>query len=60
MAERTDAHIFLRLAYQGLVNAGLPADQILLKAGIALSRLEESNFARTPSNAQLVFWQAAE
>ena len=53
MAERTDAHIFLRLAYQAMLNAGLPADDILLRAGIALSRLEESNLSRTPSAAQL-------
>jgi AraC-like DNA-binding protein len=60
MAERTDAHIFLRLAYQAMLNAGLPADDILIKAGIALSRLDESNLARTPSHAQLAFWSAAE
>lgn len=60
MAERTDAHIFLRLAYQAMVNAGLPADEILLKAGIALSRLEESNLSRMPSAAQQAFWAAAE
>jgi AraC-like DNA-binding protein len=60
MAERTDAHIFLRLAYQALVNANLPADEVLLKAGVALSRLEESSYSRTPNEAQTVFWQAAE
>lgn len=60
MAERTDAHIFLRLAYQALVNAGLPAAEVLLKAGVALSRLEESNYSRTPNAAQAIFWQAAE
>lgn len=60
MAERTDAHIFLRLAYQALINAGLPADQVLLKAGVALSRLDDSNYSRTPNAAQTLFWQAAE
>lgn len=60
MAERTDAHIFLRLAYQALMNARLPADQVLLKAGVALSRLDDSNYSRTPNAAQTLFWQAAE
>ncbi len=60
MAERTDAHIFLRLAYQAMVNAGLPAEAILAKAGVALSRLEDSSYSRTPNEAQTVFWQAAE
>jgi AraC-like DNA-binding protein len=60
MAERTDAHIFLRLAYQAMVNAGLPAEAILAKAGVALSRLEDSSYSRTPNAAQTIFWQAAE
>ncbi len=60
MAERTDAHIFLRLIYQALLNAGLPAEAILVKAGVALSRLEDSSLSRTPSHAQLAFWRAAE
>ncbi|MCD6059933.1 MAG: AraC family transcriptional regulator [Moraxellaceae bacterium] len=60
MAERTDAHIFLRLIYQAMLNAGLPAEEILIKAGVALSRLEDSSLSRMPSNAQLAFWNAAE
>jgi AraC-like DNA-binding protein len=60
MAEHTDAHIFLRLAYQAMMNAGLPAEAILAKAGVALSRLNDSSSSRTPNEAQAVFWQAAE
>ncbi|HEX6592468.1 MAG TPA: AraC family transcriptional regulator ligand-binding domain-containing protein, partial [Moraxellaceae bacterium] len=60
MAERTDAHIFLRLAYQAMINAGLPAEAILAKAGVALSRLDDSSASRTPNAAQTIFWQAAE
>lgn len=60
MAERTDAHIFLRLAYQAMLNAGMPAEAILIKAGVALSRLDDASSSRTPNAAQVAFWQAAE
>ncbi|MDI1300790.1 MAG: AraC family transcriptional regulator [bacterium] len=59
MAEHTDSHIFLRLIYQAMLNAGMPAEAILAKAGVALSRLNDSH-ARTPNAAQAFFWQAAE
>lgn len=59
MAERTDAHIFLRLIYQAMLNAGMPAEAILAKAGVALTRLDDAS-TRTPNAAQTVFWQAAE
>lgn len=59
MAERTDAHIMLRLIYQAMLNAGLPAEAVLAKAGVALQRLDDPS-ARTPNAAQAMFWQAAE
>lgn len=59
MAERTDSHVFLRLIYQAMLNAGLPAEAILAKAGVALSRLDDS-YTRIPNAAQAFFWQAAE
>lgn len=59
MAERTDAHIFLRLIYQAMLNAGMPAEAILAKAGVALARLDDAS-TRTPNAAQTLFWQAAE
>jgi len=59
MAERTDAHIMLRLIYQAMLNAGLPAEAVLAKAGVALQRLDDPS-ARTPNAAQTLFWQAAE
>lgn len=59
MAERTDAPIVLRLAYQALLNMGLPVDEILRKGGIAMSQLDQSA-ARTPYAAQTAFWQAVQ
>lgn len=59
MAERTDAPIVLRLAYQALLNMGLPVDQVFVKAGIAMSQLEPSA-VRTPFAAQGAFWAALE
>ena len=59
MAERTDAHIFLRLIYQAMLNAGLPAEAVLARAGVALSRLDDPSL-RSPNAAQTLFWQAAE
>lgn len=59
MAERTDAHIMLRLIYQAMLNARLPAEAVLARAGVALQRLDDSA-ARTPNAAQALFWHAAE
>jgi hypothetical protein len=39
MAERTDAHIMLRLIYQAMLNARVPAEAVLARAGVALQRL---------------------
>ncbi|HQV41739.1 MAG: AraC family transcriptional regulator [Moraxellaceae bacterium] len=59
MAERTDAHIMLRLIYQAMLNARVPAEAVLARAGVALARLDEPS-SRTPNAAQALFWQAAE
>ncbi len=59
MAERTDAHILLRLIYQAMLNAGIPAEAVLARAGVALQSLENPAL-RTPNAAQSLFWQAAE
>jgi hypothetical protein len=40
MAERTDAHIMLRLIYQAMLNARLPAEAVLAsEQGVALAAL---------------------
>jgi AraC-like DNA-binding protein len=58
MSERTDAAILLRFVYQAMRNAGLPAEQVLMGAGVGLNHLDTN--ARTPSGAQLAFWQSAQ
>lgn len=57
MAERTDAPIVLRMAYQAMISAGLPVDQVFSKAGIAMTQLGD-DAVRTPYKAQQAFWQA--
>lgn len=58
MAERTDAPIVLRLAYQALLNANIPAEPILARVGISLAQVSEAH-ERTPFDAQKAFWAAA-
>ncbi|XID74560.1 AraC family transcriptional regulator [Alkanindiges sp. WGS2144] len=54
----TDASIILRLGYQAMRRANLPVEQILGRAGVALSQVDARK--RTPLSAQSAFWQAAE
>ena len=54
----TDSSIILRFGYQAMRRAGLPTEQILQKAGVALSQID--NNARTPLSAQHAFWLALE
>lgn len=58
MGQLTDASVILRLGYQALRRAGLSTEQILTKAGVAISQLETNQ--RTPVSAQNAFWLAAE
>lgn len=58
MGQLTDASVVLRLGYQAIRRAGLPAEEILTKAGVALNQVEANE--RTPLNAQYAFWVAAE
>lgn len=58
MSERTDAAILLRFVYQAMRNAGLPAEQVLMGAGVGLNHLDTN--ARTPSAAHLAFWESAQ
>lgn len=56
--ELTDSAMLLKLAYAGMRRLGVPTEDILTKAGVALSQLEDN--ARTPLNAQAAFWKAAQ
>ena len=58
MSERTDSAIVLRFVFQAMRNAGLPAEKVLMGAGVGMNHLDAN--ARTPSTAQVAFWQSAE
>lgn len=58
MGELTDAAVLFRLVYQAMRRAGLPTEQILGRAGVAMAQVEAS--ARTPLYAQIAFWHAAQ
>jgi AraC-like DNA-binding protein len=58
MPTLTDAGTLVRLAYQGLVNLGIDADEVLKRSGLEPERLYKSNL-RTQFSAQPRFWQAA-
>ncbi|WP_151980419.1 AraC family transcriptional regulator [Acinetobacter guerrae] len=58
MGQLTDASVVLRFGYQAIRRAGLPTEEILTKAGVALNQVDTNT--RTPLNAQYAFWIAAE
>ena len=59
-AERTDAPILLRLAYQAMLKAGLPVDAILMQARVSPAWLDVESPERTPFAGQARFWKALE
>lgn len=60
MAQRTDAPILLRLAYQAMLKSGLPVDDILAQARISPALLDVQASERTPFAGQAAFWKALE
>lgn len=54
MSQLTDASVVLRLGYQAIRRAGLPTEELLTKAGVALNQVETND--RTPLSAQYAFW----
>lgn len=60
MTERTDAPILLRLAYQAMLKAGLPVDEILAQARISPGLLNVDSPERTPFAGQTGFWRTLE
>lgn len=56
--ELTDSAVLMRLVYQAMRRAGLPAEEVLMRAGVAMATLESHK--RTPLHAQLGFWRAAQ
>ena len=58
MSGLTDSGTLVRLAYQGLTNFGVDADEVLRQSGFDPEKLYQSNL-RTPFSAQPRFWRAA-
>ena len=58
MATLTDAGTLVRLAYQGLLNLGIDADEVLMRSGLEPKQLYKNNL-RTQFSAQPSFWKAA-
>lgn len=58
VGQLTDASVVLRFGYQAIRRAGLPTEEILTKAGVALNQVDTN--ARTPLSAQYAFWTAAQ
>lgn len=59
MSQLTDAGVLLRMAYNGMLAAGVDADAVLAEVGLDKSVLDQHDL-RTPHDAQEWFWQAAE
>jgi AraC-like DNA-binding protein len=58
MTGLTDSGTLVRLAYQGLVNLGVDADEVLRRSGLDPNQLYQANL-RTRFSAQPRFWKAA-
>ena len=58
MAALTDSGTLVRMAYQGLINLNVDADEVLRRCGLDPAQLYKPNL-RTHFSAQPQFWQAA-
>jgi len=58
MAALTDSGTLVRMAYQGLCNLNIDADEVLRRSGLNPKKLYKPNL-RTQFSAQPKFWQAA-
>jgi AraC-like DNA-binding protein len=58
MAALTDSGTLVRMAYQGLLNLGVDADEVLRRCGMDPAQLYKPNL-RTHFSAQPLFWEAA-
>lgn len=59
MSELKDAGFLIRLAYQGIENMGLDANEVLNRIGMSYGQIQEKDL-RTPHSAQKLFWNAME
>ena len=58
MTGLTDSGTLVRLAYKGLVNLGVDADEVLRRSGLDPAELYQANL-RTKFSGQPRFWKAA-
>jgi len=58
MAALTDSGTLVRMAYQGLINLDVDADEVLRRCGMDPAQLYKPNL-RTHFSAQPLFWEAA-
>lgn len=59
MTELKDSSIMIQLAYQAMLNMKIDVQQVLSRLGVT-SQLLEDRQARTPHEAQILFWQVIE
>lgn len=59
MSELTDAVIVLRMIYQAMQQAGVDAEAVLTRLGMAASQLDDAGL-RTPHTGHQLFWQAVQ
>lgn len=59
MSELTDGVVVLRMIYQAMRSAGVDAEAVLNRIGMAASQLDDAGL-RTPHAGHRLFWQAVE
>src|SRR5690554_5243121 len=59
MTELRDSSVMLQLAYQAMLNMDIDVNKVLSQIGATPELLEDRN-ARTPHEAQLLFWRVME
>jgi AraC-like DNA-binding protein len=59
MSELTDGVVVLRMIYQAMRSAGVDAEAVLTRIGMAASQLDDASL-RTPHAGHRLFWQAVE
>lgn len=56
MTELRDSSVMIQLAYQAMLSMGIDVNKVLSQIGVTPELLEDRN-ARTPHEAQLLFWK---
>lgn len=59
MSELTDGVVVLRMIYQAMRSAGVDAEAVLKRLGMAASQLDNASL-RTPHTGHMLFWRAVE